>query len=315
MATRPQTIGYALIDSPVGLAAWMLDHDTDAYEKISRAFLDKEPSGHLTRDAILDNITLYWLARYWRVGRQVDGQSGRAQALAAGEAPPEVRLPVGFTTFPGEIFRAPRSWVQKAYPNLTYFGEASRGGHFAAWEEPDVFATEVRAAFRSLTVTRARWSAPPADDRTKPLERPCREPDHQHVVRGGEADRCRCPECRLCRSRSERWVRGHPPARLAPRAARRTGARCRSNQPSHQSTRPKPYCLALVPGASTSRWRRRPFGHQRRVSVGCNASSTSSCRYRSALGSSRRSQGRSSGSSSRSNGSVDGWGLGRCRGR
>ena len=149
-ATRPQTIGYALLDSPVALAAWMLDHDTDAYQKISRAFLDKEPSGHLTRDAILDNITLYWLTGTGASAARSYWESGRAQALAAGQAPPEVRLPVGFTTFPGEIFRAPRSWVQKAYPNLTYFGEASKGGHFAAWEEPEVFATEVRAAFSPL---------------------------------------------------------------------------------------------------------------------------------------------------------------------
>jgi pimeloyl-ACP methyl ester carboxylesterase len=146
-ATRPQTIGYALLDSPVALAAWMLDHDTDAYEKISRAFLDKEPSGHLTRDAILDNITLYWLTGTGASAARSYWESGRAQALAAGQAPPEVRLPVGFTTFPGEIFRAPRSWVQNAYPNLTYFSEASKGGHFAAWEEPEVFATEIRAAF------------------------------------------------------------------------------------------------------------------------------------------------------------------------
>jgi len=149
-STRPQTIGYALLDSPVALAAWMLDHDTDAYEKISRAFLDKEPSGHLTRDAILDNITLYWLTGTGASAARSYWESGRAQALAAGQAPPEVRLPVGFTTFPGEIFRAPRSWVQKAYPSLTYFGEAGKGGHFAAWEEPEVFATEVRAAFSPL---------------------------------------------------------------------------------------------------------------------------------------------------------------------
>jgi pimeloyl-ACP methyl ester carboxylesterase len=149
-ATRPQTIGYPLLDSPVALAAWMLDHDTDAYEKISRAFVDKEPSGHLTRDAILDNITLYWLTGTGASAARSYWESGRAQALAAGQPPPEVRLPVGFTTFPGEIFRAPRSWVQKAYPSLTYFGEASKGGHFAAWEEPEVFATEVRAAFSPL---------------------------------------------------------------------------------------------------------------------------------------------------------------------
>jgi pimeloyl-ACP methyl ester carboxylesterase len=149
-ATRPQTIGYALLDSPVALAAWMLDHDTDAYYKISRAFVDGQPSGDLTRDHILDNITVYWLTGTGASAAREYWESGRAQALAAGQAPPEVKLPVGFTTFPGEIFRAPRSWVEKAYPNLAYFSEAARGGHFAAWEEPELFTTEIRAAFRSL---------------------------------------------------------------------------------------------------------------------------------------------------------------------
>src|SRR5215218_6591157 len=152
MATRPQTIGYALLDSPVALAAWLLDHDTDSYYKISRAFVDGEPVGNLTRDHIVDNITLYWLTgtgasaarSYWE-----DGQA-LAQAVASGQAPPEISLPVGFTTFPGEIWRTPRSWVEKSYPNLIYFNEVDRGGHFAAWEEPEVFTTEVRAAFRSL---------------------------------------------------------------------------------------------------------------------------------------------------------------------
>ena len=147
-ATRPQTIGYALLDSPLALAAWMLDHDTDAYYKISRAFTDGQPSGGLTRDHILDNITVYWLTgtgasaarSYWEHGR----------APAAGQAPPPVKLPVGFTVFPGESFRAPRSWVELGYPTLSYFHEADRGGHFAAWEEPELFATEIRAAFKPL---------------------------------------------------------------------------------------------------------------------------------------------------------------------
>jgi pimeloyl-ACP methyl ester carboxylesterase len=149
-ATRPQTIGYALLDSPTALAAWMLDHDTDAYYKISRAFVDGQPSGGLTRDHILDNITVYWLTGTGASAARSYWESGQAQARAAGQAPPEVKLPVGFTTFPGEIFRAPRSWVEKSYPNLTYFNEAGRGGHFAAWEEPELFATEIRAAFKSL---------------------------------------------------------------------------------------------------------------------------------------------------------------------
>jgi pimeloyl-ACP methyl ester carboxylesterase len=152
MATRPQTIGYALLDTPVALAAWMLDHDTDSYYKISRAFVDGEPVGNLTRETIVDNITLYWLTgtgasaarSYWE-----DGQA-LAQARVSGQAPPEVSVPVGFSTFPGEIWRTPRSWVENSYPNLTYFNEVDKGGHFAAWEQPQLFSEEVRAAFRSL---------------------------------------------------------------------------------------------------------------------------------------------------------------------
>lgn len=152
MATRPQTIGYALLDSPVALAAWLLDHDTDSYYKISRAFVDGQPTGGLTRESIVDNITLYWLTgtaasaarSYWEDARAL------AAALASGQAPPAVTVPVGFTTFPGEIWASPRSWVEAVYPGLAYFNEADKGGHFAAWEEPQIFAEEVRAAFRSL---------------------------------------------------------------------------------------------------------------------------------------------------------------------
>jgi pimeloyl-ACP methyl ester carboxylesterase len=149
-STRPQTIGYALLDSPVALAAWLLDHDTDSYYKISHAFLEGEPAGNLIPDHILDNITLYWLTGTGASAAREYWELGRAQALAAGQAPPDVSLPVAFTTFPDEIFQAPRSWVEKSYPNVTYFNKADRGGHFAAWEEPELFATEVRAAFESL---------------------------------------------------------------------------------------------------------------------------------------------------------------------
>jgi pimeloyl-ACP methyl ester carboxylesterase len=153
-ATRPQTIGYALLDSPVALAAWMIDHDTDSYYKIARAFVDGQPSGNLTRDHVLDNVTLYWLTgtgasaarSYW----EAYGADAPAAAAAAGQVPPEVSVPAAFTTFPGEIWRTPRSWAEKAYPTLSYFGEVERGGHFAAWEEPELFASEVRAAFRPL---------------------------------------------------------------------------------------------------------------------------------------------------------------------
>jgi len=152
MATRPQTIGYAQLDSPVALAAWLLDHDTDSYQKIARAFVDGQPAGNLTRDHVLDNITLYWLTgtgasaarSYW------DNYGVAAVQARAGQAPPQVAVPVGFTTFPGEIWRSPRSWVELSYPTLSYFNEVDRGGHFAAWEEPELFATEIRAAFRAL---------------------------------------------------------------------------------------------------------------------------------------------------------------------
>jgi pimeloyl-ACP methyl ester carboxylesterase len=149
-ATRPQTIGYALLDSPVALAAWMLDHDTDSYYKISRAFLDGQPAGNLTRDHILDNITLYWLTGTGASAARLYWEGGQAAAHAAGQAPPEVTLPVGVTVFPGEIFRPPRSWAEELYPDVIYFHEAARGGHFAAWEEPQLFSEEVRASFQSL---------------------------------------------------------------------------------------------------------------------------------------------------------------------
>ena len=148
----PQTIGYPLTDSPAGLAAWMLDHDADSYLKISRAFAGEQPSGGLTRDHFLDNATLYWLTgtatsaarMYW------EGARSTAAAAAAGQRPPEVSLPAAFTVFPGEIFQAPRTWVEQVYPNLIYFHEAGQGGHFAAWEQPRLFTQELRAAFRPL---------------------------------------------------------------------------------------------------------------------------------------------------------------------
>jgi pimeloyl-ACP methyl ester carboxylesterase len=149
-STRPQTIGYALLDSPVALAAWMLDHDTDSYYKIAKAFVDGQPTGNLTRDNVLDNITLYWLTGTGASSARSYWEGGQAAARAAGKAPAPAVLPVAFTTFPGEIFRAPRSWVEAVYPNVLYFNEADAGGHFAAWEEPELFAQELRAAFRSV---------------------------------------------------------------------------------------------------------------------------------------------------------------------
>jgi len=151
MASRPQTIGYALLDSPVALAAWMIDHDTDAYYKIAGAFVDGKPSGNLTRDHILDNITLYWLTGTGASAARSYWEAYGSDAPAAGGEPlPPPAIPFGFTTFPGEIWRTPRSWVEASYPNVIYFGEVDKGGHFAAWEEPEIFANELRAAFASL---------------------------------------------------------------------------------------------------------------------------------------------------------------------
>jgi pimeloyl-ACP methyl ester carboxylesterase len=151
MATRPQTIGYALLDSPVALAAWMADHDTDAYYKIARAFVDGQPSGNLTRDHILDNITLYWLTGTGTTAARSYWEAYGPDAPAASRQPlPPPTIPFGFTTFPGEIWRTPRSWVEASYPNVIYFHEVEKGGHFAAWEEPELFTTELRAAFSSL---------------------------------------------------------------------------------------------------------------------------------------------------------------------
>ena len=151
MNTRPQTIGYGSMD-PLAMAAWMLDHDADSYEKISHAFLDGKPTGGLTRDHVLDNLTLYWLTNtstsaarlYWENYQNI------LAALTSGQKPPDITVPTGFTVFPQELFQAPRAWAEKVYPNLTYFNEAPKGGHFAAWEEPQVFSEEVRASFRTV---------------------------------------------------------------------------------------------------------------------------------------------------------------------
>jgi pimeloyl-ACP methyl ester carboxylesterase len=146
----PETIGYSLADSPIGLAAWMLDHDADSYQKISQAFLGGPASGGLNRDHVLDNMTLYWLTATGTSAARMYWEGARETAAAVGRPTPTVSVPVGFTVFPDEIFQAPRSWVQEVYPNLNYFHEAPAGGHFAAWEQPQLFAEELRAAFRSL---------------------------------------------------------------------------------------------------------------------------------------------------------------------
>ena len=150
MGEHPQTIGYPLLDSPIGMAAWMLDHDADSYAKISRAFLEGKPTGGLTRDNVLDNITLYWVTNTSAAAARLYWEGGRSGMAAFKHPPPHVKLPVGYTVFPDELFQPPRHWVKHAYHNLVYFNEAEKGGHFAAWEEPELFAEEMRAAFRTL---------------------------------------------------------------------------------------------------------------------------------------------------------------------
>ncbi|BAL89852.1 putative epoxide hydrolase [Actinoplanes missouriensis 431] len=145
-STRPQTIGYALLDSPVALAAWMLDHDTDSYLKISRAFRDGRATGNLTREHVLDNISLYWLTGTGESAARAYWERTRT----AGPATAPVTVPVAFSAFPGEIFQAPRSWAEASYPTLSYYHRPARGGHFAAWEQPLIFTRELRAAFRSV---------------------------------------------------------------------------------------------------------------------------------------------------------------------
>ncbi|HEY3096015.1 MAG TPA: epoxide hydrolase [Acidimicrobiia bacterium] len=143
MGLRPQTL-YGLADSPVALAAWMLDHDARSYEDISQAF-EGHPVDNLTRDEVLDNITLTWLTNtgvssgrlYW------ENELGFFDVKG-------VSVPVAVSVFPRELYQAPRSWAERAYPNLIYFNEVDKGNHFAAWQEPDLFTAEVRAAFRPL---------------------------------------------------------------------------------------------------------------------------------------------------------------------
>jgi pimeloyl-ACP methyl ester carboxylesterase len=150
MGEHPQTIGYSLLDSPIGLAAWMLDHDADSYEKISGAFLHGVTTGGLTRDAVLDNITLYWLTGTGASTSRLYWETTRAATASFKNPPPHVKLPVAYTVFPDELFQAPRHWVKHAYHDLIYYNAAPRGGHFAAWEEPEIFAQELRAAFKTL---------------------------------------------------------------------------------------------------------------------------------------------------------------------
>jgi pimeloyl-ACP methyl ester carboxylesterase len=142
MGNRPQTL-YGIADSPVGLAAWMLDHDERSYELIERAFVG-QPGG-LTRDDILDNVTHYWLTNTAISSARLYWESHLPFFDVKG-----VDLPVGVTVFPDELYPAPRSWAEKAYPKLVYYNRVDKGGHFAAWEQPQTFSEEMRASFRSL---------------------------------------------------------------------------------------------------------------------------------------------------------------------
>jgi pimeloyl-ACP methyl ester carboxylesterase len=142
MANRPQTL-YGIVDSPVGLAAWMLDHDEASYKLIARAFTGN-PDG-LSRDDVLDNVTHYWLTNSGISSARLYWESKLGFFDVKG-----VELPVGITVFPDELYPAPRSWAEKAYPKLIHFNVVDEGGHFAAWEQPQVFSEEMRATFRSL---------------------------------------------------------------------------------------------------------------------------------------------------------------------
>ena len=143
MNLRPQTL-YGLADSPVALAAWMLDHDASSYEDIAKAF-DGNPVGNLTRDEILDNITMTWVTNTGISSGRLYWENKLGFFDVKG-----VKVPAAVTVFPRELYQAPRSWTEKAYPNLIYFHEVDQGNHFAAWQEPELFTQELRAAFKSL---------------------------------------------------------------------------------------------------------------------------------------------------------------------
>src|SRR6476469_4887116 len=143
MGNRPQTL-YGIADSPIGLAAWIIDHDIWSYELITRVF-DGQTEG-LTRDDILDNITLYWLTNTAVSSARLYWENNKYTFFA----PKNVAIPVAVTAFPDEVLQTPRSWAERAYPNLIYYNKLDKGGHFAAWEQPQLFSEEVRAGFRPL---------------------------------------------------------------------------------------------------------------------------------------------------------------------
>jgi pimeloyl-ACP methyl ester carboxylesterase len=149
MAQRPQTL-YAIDDSPAGLAAWMLDHDARSYELIARVFNGQKEG--LTRDDVLDNITLYWLTKTGVSAARLYWEAAHAVPLRqlAFFAPNGVTIPVAVSAFPDELYQAPRSWIVQTYPKLIYYNKVDKGGHFAAWEQPELLTAEVRSSFKSL---------------------------------------------------------------------------------------------------------------------------------------------------------------------
>jgi pimeloyl-ACP methyl ester carboxylesterase len=156
MSLRPQTL-YAIADSPVGLAAWILDHDARSYSLIARVF-DKQQEG-LSRDDILDNITMYWLTNTAVSSARL--YSDTTQTATSGFFDPRnVRIPVAVTVCPDEIYAAPRSWAERAYPKLIYFNKLPKGGHFAAWEQPELFVREMRMGLRITADIAARVVEP-----------------------------------------------------------------------------------------------------------------------------------------------------------
>jgi pimeloyl-ACP methyl ester carboxylesterase len=144
MVTRPQTLGYSLADSPVGLAAWFYDKFADW------TYTDGHPERELTKDEMLDDITLYWLTNTGTSGAQLYWENNKNNFNAEEQKTSEITIPVAITVFPGEIYRAPRSWAERSYHKLIYYHAVDKGGHFAAWEQPQLFSEEIRAAFRSL---------------------------------------------------------------------------------------------------------------------------------------------------------------------
>jgi pimeloyl-ACP methyl ester carboxylesterase len=144
MGNRPQTL-YGLADSPIALAAWMIDHDIWSLEDITRAFVDGQPVGNLTRDEVLDNVTLYWLTNTGVSSSRIYWENKLGFYDFKG-----VAVPTAVSVFPNEIYPALRVWAERAFPNLIYFNQVDEGNHFAAWQEPDIYTTELRAGFKSL---------------------------------------------------------------------------------------------------------------------------------------------------------------------